>query len=121
MQLKLPLCSPPPQDLKQNSSYQYGYSYILGWVGMGVSAIGAILFLAAAWSVTAAEDEDDNALDNKRNTKKPSHRNRAYDYMDKGYPVEYPPDMYNGGSRVGVPQAAYPVPEQYADYGGYRY
>lgn len=108
--------------LKSNSSYQYGYSYILGWVGMGVAALGAIMYLAAAWSVTAENKETRrSARKYAKKASKDSGRNKAYDYMDKNGHLDYPPDMYQAAGRGGYPQAAYPA-DPYASYGGdYRY
>ena len=37
------------QILDDNTKVEYGFSYILGWVGMGVAGISGILYMCAAY------------------------------------------------------------------------
>lgn len=39
------------QLLDAATKVEYGYSYICGWLSMGIGIIGGILFVCAAWSV----------------------------------------------------------------------
>ena len=50
------------QALQKYVSVQYGYSYMLGWIGMAMAATGAILFLVTALFTVDAQKEDKNPL-----------------------------------------------------------
>ncbi len=39
------------QLLDAATKVEYGYSYICGWLSMGIGIIGGIVFVCAAWSV----------------------------------------------------------------------
>ena len=41
-----------------NTKTDYGWSYIVGWLGVAMSTLGTVLYLCAAYSVSAAEKEE---------------------------------------------------------------
>ena len=50
------------QKLAEFSSIAYGYSYMLGWIGVGFAAIAAVLFICASMSADDADNDDTSPL-----------------------------------------------------------
>ena len=91
------------QLLQENSSVNYGYSYIVGWLAMGIAAISAVLYMFAASDVsrTHRRRRDDDVQSLKR-----SERNRAYNYYPEAQMQPQPqPQKYVDG--YGNPYAGY--------------
>ncbi|XP_013418772.1 uncharacterized protein LOC106179605 [Lingula anatina] len=90
-------------DLFTNTVRSYGWSYILGWVGMAIGAISAILYLIASWLIKQKLKDEKIPLD----TYSMRSRNRAYDYMDPyangpGRPPYGYEDPYSKGGDPGT-------------------
>ena len=110
------------QSLYENSNWAYGYSYILGWIGVGFAAIGAVLFLLAAMSISNQQKEEDRAEKRRERKYKESVMDAMYGgYDNGGYPGygggypgysygsdPYAMSMYNTGSYK-QPAANYPA------------
>jgi hypothetical protein len=92
----------------------------MGWLGLAMAAIAAILFLITAYKLSAAEHANF--------PRKSGSRNRAYDHMDQ-QPAHLPyisDDLYKSQPRSLA--STYPAPEvgyfesSPYDFGGnYRY
>lgn len=104
------------QTIKGATDISYGWSYILGWISMGLSSVAAILFLCAAYSFAQAEMEDRRPL--KNHHPRQEYNNKPYHEAYDPYPPQVQPPAHYGGGAKGV-YPAYAV-EPY-DYPGYRY
>ena len=112
------------QDVYEFSKFSYGYSYILGWIGVGCAAIGAVLFLLAAMSISNRQKEEERAEKRQERKYKESmmdtmyggYPNSAYSgyngysgYTPYSGPDPYAMSMYNTGGYGQQPATNYPA------------
>lgn len=77
-------------SLKTATTRTYRWSYIVGWVAMGVAALAATLYAVAGCYIGAERYEDKEYLEKRRGRDYgyPAYDNRAYP-MELGYPDPY--------------------------------
>ncbi|KAI0230995.1 hypothetical protein LSAT2_018638 [Lamellibrachia satsuma] len=102
--------------LKDNSSTNYGFSYVLGWLGMAVAAVAAILYLGAAYTIAASIRSRRHRAERAGSFKGSERFQGSMTGVN-----DYPTSMM-GGVQPGYPDpymmtAAY----QYPDVGNYGY
>ena len=80
------------QALADNSKREYGWSYILGWIGVGLGTIGAMLYLCASFMVPSPRDE------RKEKDAAYAYGNEAFDTYNpyNPYPAGYGAQSYYG-------------------------
>ena len=82
------------QELDDNTKREYGYSYMLGWISVGLGAIGAMLFLCASFAVRPAR----KYRDEKEQLPPYGYGNEAF---DNNYYPTYPASGYGAQSYYG--------------------
>ena len=73
------------QALDDNTKREYGYSYMLGWISVGLGAISAILFLCASFAVQPARRYREE-----KELPPYGYGNEAFDNPYPTYPVSAP-------------------------------
>lgn len=86
--------------IKIATTRDYRWSYILGWIGMGLAAISATFYAIAGCYIGAERYEDKDILEKRRGREYgyPAYDNRAYP-MELAYPdpYGYPPPPHSRG------------------------
>jgi len=108
-----------PKVLSQNTVRSYGWSYILGWIGMVFAAIAAILFLVAGYSIQNKHRKGQEKVPYDDYTMQ--SRNKSYDYMEhQRGPYPGPRDDFYGAQPYTMPPPNY-GPSYPAAYPSYYY
>jgi hypothetical protein len=103
----------PP--IGSNSKLAYGYSYMLGWISVGLGAIAGMLFICSAFNqrdkVKAVRRKERKLKKKELEYQGDAFDNMAYNpygsYMN--YPTYDPYAAYGGGSYPGMNGGAYPA------------
>jgi len=91
-----------PEDLQKNTEFKYDWSYIVAWIGVGLTLIASILFSLAAVCIRTDKERED-AMN-----------------------MQYLMPVYHQKQQAGYPYgpygyAAYPGPYYGSQYGPYNY